>query len=250
MTFGEKIQQARKEAGISQEELSFQLHVSRQAISKWENDNGYPEIEKIIKMSEMFHVTLDYLLHDAEEPKETISTNEKGFYVSQEMASGYLLHQTLKYRKMAWAIALLLAGAAFVFLFNEIGALLYLMAMIISAALFISILLTGNPYPQLQREPLLFDEGVKEELVNIYMAKKKKYNVLILVSIILFGISFLVLPLIGIELVEDWVSMMLAMSMILSGTSVYLFIYFLGILQSYRFLAYKTVENNERKELK
>ncbi len=41
MTFGEKIQKLRKEAGLSQEELSYQLGVSRQAISKWERDNGY-----------------------------------------------------------------------------------------------------------------------------------------------------------------------------------------------------------------
>lgn len=36
----------RKEAGLSQEELAEQLGVSRQAVSRWENDNGYPEMEK------------------------------------------------------------------------------------------------------------------------------------------------------------------------------------------------------------
>ena len=45
MTFGEKIQKLRKEAGLSQEELSYQLGVSRQAISKWERDSGYPELQ-------------------------------------------------------------------------------------------------------------------------------------------------------------------------------------------------------------
>ena len=64
MTFGEKIQKLRKEAGLSQEELSYQLGVSRQAISKWERDNGYPETEKIVRMSKIFHVTLDYLLNE------------------------------------------------------------------------------------------------------------------------------------------------------------------------------------------
>ncbi|MFD1412332.1 helix-turn-helix domain-containing protein [Oceanobacillus jeddahense] len=43
MTFGEKLRKSRKESTISQEELAFQLQVSRQAISKWENDKGYPE---------------------------------------------------------------------------------------------------------------------------------------------------------------------------------------------------------------
>ena len=54
MTFGEKIQKLRKEAGLSQEELAYQLGVSRQAISKWERDNGYPETEKIVRMSKIF----------------------------------------------------------------------------------------------------------------------------------------------------------------------------------------------------
>lgn len=64
MTFGEKIQKLRKEAGLSQEELSYQLGVSRQAISKWERDNGYPETEKIVRISKIFNVTLDYLLNE------------------------------------------------------------------------------------------------------------------------------------------------------------------------------------------
>ena len=62
MTFGEKIQKLRKEARLSQEELSYRLGVSRQAISKWERDSGYPETEKIIRMSALFNVSLDYLV--------------------------------------------------------------------------------------------------------------------------------------------------------------------------------------------
>ncbi|MCJ7842781.1 helix-turn-helix domain-containing protein [Lederbergia sp. NSJ-179] len=237
MTFGEKIQKLRKEAGISQEELSFQLQVSRQAISKWENDKGYPETEKIIKMSKIFHVTLDYLLSDSE--NRNGNETEKGLYVSQEMASGFLLHETLKYRKMAFAIALLLAGAAFIFIINETaGILLYLIVMIVSIALFVSILLTGNPYRQIKQEALLFDDVFKKELLSNYMEKRKKYHVLIVGSIVLFCISFLVLPVVGLELVSDGgEEMMLAISMIMGGVAVYFFIYLLGTLRSYRLLA-------------
>ena len=64
MTFGEKLQKLRKESGLSQEDLASRLEVSRQAVSKWERDNGYPETEKIIRMSRIFHVTLDYLLNE------------------------------------------------------------------------------------------------------------------------------------------------------------------------------------------
>ena len=54
MSFGEKLQQLRKEKGLSQEDLAYQLNVSRQAVSKWESQNGYPEMEKMILISELF----------------------------------------------------------------------------------------------------------------------------------------------------------------------------------------------------
>ena len=62
MTFGEKIQSLRKQSGLSQEELSYRLGVSRQAVSKWERNSGYPETEKLIKMSKLFNVTIDLSL--------------------------------------------------------------------------------------------------------------------------------------------------------------------------------------------
>ena len=77
MTFGEKLQKLRKEAGLSQEELAWQLGVSRQAVSKWERDGGYPETEKIIRMSRIFHVTLDYLLNEETSQNEEAAKNEE-----------------------------------------------------------------------------------------------------------------------------------------------------------------------------
>ena len=52
MTFGEKIQKLRKEAGLSQEELSYQLEVSRQAISKWETGKANPDLMLLPKLAE------------------------------------------------------------------------------------------------------------------------------------------------------------------------------------------------------
>ena len=65
MTLGEKIQQLRKAAGISQEQLAEQLDVSRQSISKWELNDAVPEISKIIILSELFSVSTDELLKDS-----------------------------------------------------------------------------------------------------------------------------------------------------------------------------------------
>jgi transcriptional regulator with XRE-family HTH domain len=72
MTFGEKIRNARKEAGFSQEELAEKMSVSRSAIAKWETDKGMPDVNNLKVMSQLLNVSVDYLLDD----EEKISFNE------------------------------------------------------------------------------------------------------------------------------------------------------------------------------
>lgn len=70
MAFSENLRIARKEKGFSQEQLAELLNVSRQAISKWEMDDGYPETEKLVQIAETLDVSLDYLLLDKQDVKE------------------------------------------------------------------------------------------------------------------------------------------------------------------------------------
>jgi len=62
MNMEERIQELRKGKGLSQEQLADVLGVSRQAVSKWEGGQSLPEVEKLISMSELFGVTVDYIL--------------------------------------------------------------------------------------------------------------------------------------------------------------------------------------------
>ena len=62
MTFGERLYELRNKNNLSQEELAEVLDVSRQSISKWENDKGYPEMPRLLFMSDYFDVSLDYLM--------------------------------------------------------------------------------------------------------------------------------------------------------------------------------------------
>ena len=62
MNIGCKLQKLRKEKGLSQEELANILQVSRQSVSKWESDLAYPETDKLIKLCDLFNVTLDSLM--------------------------------------------------------------------------------------------------------------------------------------------------------------------------------------------
>ncbi len=69
MSFAENLRQIRKEKGLSQEELAEIMNVSRQAVSKWEQGDGYPEVEKLLLLSNKLDVSLDSLM-SAEIAKE------------------------------------------------------------------------------------------------------------------------------------------------------------------------------------
>lgn len=62
MSFADNLKSIRKERHISQEELAEIIGVSRQAVSKWEQGSGYPEMEKLLVLSKELNVSLDYLM--------------------------------------------------------------------------------------------------------------------------------------------------------------------------------------------
>lgn len=70
MSFAENLKIVRKEQNISQEHLAEMLEVSRQAVSKWESGNGYPETEKLLLLSKRLNISLDYLLLDKNHMQE------------------------------------------------------------------------------------------------------------------------------------------------------------------------------------
>ncbi|MDE6518757.1 MAG: helix-turn-helix transcriptional regulator [Acetatifactor sp.] len=72
MSFAEKIYTLRTQAGMSQASLAETLQVSRQTVSKWELGTSYPEIEKLLAISNLFHVTTDYLLKDQPASQEDV----------------------------------------------------------------------------------------------------------------------------------------------------------------------------------
>ncbi|MFC6288598.1 helix-turn-helix domain-containing protein [Levilactobacillus angrenensis] len=67
---GKNLREARTSNQMSQEDVSNHLNISRQSISRWENDRGYPDIEKLIKLSSLYNVTIDSLLLGVEDRKK------------------------------------------------------------------------------------------------------------------------------------------------------------------------------------
>ena len=78
MTLGEKIKDIRKRLGFSQEDLAKIINVSRQAITKWENEIGLPDLDNIKKLSSIFNVKIDELLdYKIEEVKINLNITEE-----------------------------------------------------------------------------------------------------------------------------------------------------------------------------
>ena len=82
MEFSEKLQQLRKEKGLTQEGLAESLYVSRTAISKWESGRGYPNLDSLKELARFFSVSIDELLSGTELltlAEEDVRQKEKGF---------------------------------------------------------------------------------------------------------------------------------------------------------------------------
>lgn len=246
MTFGEKIQKLRKEAGISQEELSYQLGVSRQAVSKWERDSGYPETEKIVRMGRIFNVSLDYLLNEEEEQSYE-KDDECGIYVNREMANGFILYQKRKFLKIAIAAGIMVGGLALSFVFSHISMLLFMLILIVGIILLISAKIADNPYRKLRQESLLFDKAVKGELNVAYAEKKNVLQTSRLVGIALIALGLLFFPLIvPVELFfAD--TIVLATGMFVTGIGIFLCIYASGIIRAYQLLIMNETYRQKRK---
>ena len=76
MNFSEKLISLRRKAGLSQEQLAAQLDVTRQSVSKWESGSAVPELGKLIALSDLFGVTIDYLVKDTVTEPERAKTAE------------------------------------------------------------------------------------------------------------------------------------------------------------------------------
>jgi len=66
MTFGEKLKKLRKDNQLTQDELAEKIYVTRTAISKWETDKGYPSIDSLKQLSNLFHISIDELISDTD----------------------------------------------------------------------------------------------------------------------------------------------------------------------------------------
>ena len=123
MILADKIINERKRCGWSQEELADQLSVSRQSVSKWEGAQAVPDLQKIIKMAELFGVSTDYLLKDEISDNGYIEERLEGAEisnirkVSMEEANAYLECVKENSPKIGIGVMLCVLSTAFLMVF-------------------------------------------------------------------------------------------------------------------------------------
>lgn len=123
MTLGEKISALRNQHEMSQGDLAEKMNVSRQSISKWETDTSVPELDKLIQLSEVFHITLDELVK-GDAPPEKEPEEESG--AKQEIPAQpvqVIVQKSVSTQKIVGVI-LLCFGAVVMLLLTILGGFL------------------------------------------------------------------------------------------------------------------------------
>lgn len=266
MELQEKIIVLRKQKGWSQEELSYQLDVSRQAVSKWESGASIPDIDKIIQMSKLFNVSTDYLLKNEEgsaEPTDSIKV------VSKEEAINYLVMVKGSIGKIGFGVMLcilspitliLLAGLSeepYLFLSEQMAAGIGMGALLLLIAIAVVIfIIYGTKYSKYE---YLNKEKIYTNYDTTQMIKKEKdefegtYVKAIAIGTVLC--IFSIVPLIVLSCLEinDFYSIVgCTILLAVVSIAVLIFTIFGGIHMSYSKLLQEgdySIENKEKKEV-
>ena len=105
MTFGEKLQDLRKKAGMSQDALAEKLNVNRQAVRRWERDETLPETEKVVVLADLFDVTTDCLLRPEAEMPELARKEQVSRFLTEHLGA---LARILGWAAIVWGVLTLL----------------------------------------------------------------------------------------------------------------------------------------------
>ncbi|MDD2971757.1 MAG: helix-turn-helix transcriptional regulator [Lachnospiraceae bacterium] len=199
MSFGETLYTLRKEKNMSQESLAQQLNTSRQAVSKWETNQGFPEMDKLKMMSNLFGVSIDYMINGEQVSIE--SKNERGYYASAETIEGFLIYRRSVMKSVVIGILLILLSGAPSLMFSANVALHTVIAsflLITGVGCILIACFKENRYKKITEENLILDNTFLTELRTRYADMRKKY-----VALCIMGIGFGLASLVLSTLLED-----------------------------------------------
>lgn len=221
MILADKIIELRKKAGMSQEELAEKLGVSRQSVSKWEMAQSTPDLNRILKMSEVFGVSTDYLLkeeidltkHDyvTDTPVEDIhdETEPPLTYVSMKDANDFLNKNEKHAFLIALGVALCILSVIPPILFElfnnsvleKLSAVLMFVIIAIAVGMFIFSGMSMKNFDFLHKDCIDTEYGVNGMVKEKKNQYQPKHIMMIVIGVILFILS--VVPVIILETVTE-----------------------------------------------
>ncbi len=202
MIFADKLILLRKKAGWSQEELAHRMDVTRQSVSKWEGMQAVPDLDKMIRLSELFGVSLDYLLKDEiEEVGDINSVNSADDTpplkrVTMEEANAFLSLKSQTAKTIAYAVFLCILSPIVLLILNAVseiaasvlseavavgvGMIVLVIFVATAVAMFISSGSKTAPFDYLEKEKFETEYGVSgmvKERKEQYKDLHKKSNI-------------------------------------------------------------------------
>lgn len=252
MIFADKLILLRKKSGWSQEELAEQLNVTRQSVSKWEGAQAVPDLDKLLRLSDLFGVSMDYLLKDSIEEQENITPVEEVSSirrVSMEEASAFLHAREAAAKPVAFATLLCILSPICLFILGAacqipgyglhenagggIGMIVLLVFVAAAVAIFISTGTKSAPFEYLEKELFETEYGVsgmvkerKEKFRSTYTRNNIIGTCLCIVSLIpLFAGA-------AINAEDDlFLTLMLSVTLVLVGAGV-VFLVKVGVIHA------------------
>lgn len=254
MILAEKIMSLRKQNGWSQEELAEQLNVSRQSVSKWESGSSIPDIEKIIKMSEVFSVSTDYLLKDSPDDEDLenlpnapvyesveLSEKETGRIITMEFASEFMDAMKNASWKMAAGVSACILSPVVLILLSMLSAnpnnniseafavgvgLTVLLFMVAGAVtVFITNKMAMSKYDFLESEQITLKYGVEAVVNRRKESHDPSYRFKVAFGVVLCIISSLPLITIAVsEMGDDMIAYGVCILLIIISIAVFLFV--------------------------
>ena len=269
MIFADKLILLRKKAGWSQEELADQMNVTRQSVSKWEGAQSVPDLEKMLRLSELFGVSTDYLLKDEIEEAEHIDLSDDTpslRRVSMEEANAFLSVKLRTAKTIAYAaflcilspIALLIlsaisestAGVLNENIANGIGMIVLIILVAIAAVMFISSGGKTAPFAYLEKEKFETEYGVSgmvKERKAQYKDLHTKHNIVGTCLCVTALIPLFIGAIINADS-DLFLTIMLSLSFLIAGVGVICFIKTGIIWASYEKLLQEGEYSKENKE--
>ena len=228
MILADKIIELRKKNGWSQEELAEMLGVSRQSVSKWEGAQSVPDMNRILKLSEVFGVSTDELLKDdlelpAERPVETVILDTRQATdipevrnVSMEEAASFLEYNETASRLISTGVMICILSPVIMILLGGLaeqgriamdeniavaaGTAILLVMVAAAVGIFIREGLRGNKYEYLERIAIDTEYGVDGMVKERRDAYAEKHSRRLIIGIMLCIVS--AVPMLGVYAVN------------------------------------------------